>query len=82
MDVGKTHHWVCALDANGKRLLSAKVANDEAEILALIATVRGLAAQPIWAVDIIGAPAALMLALLAQGTGAHATDGPIAPPKR
>jgi transposase len=66
VDIGKTHHWVCALDADGKRLLSVKVANDEAEILALIATVQGLAEQPIWAVDIIGAPAALMLALLAQ----------------
>jgi transposase len=66
VDIGKTHHWVCALDVDGKRLLSVKVANDEAEILALIATVQGLAAQPIWAVDIIGAPAALMLALLAQ----------------
>jgi hypothetical protein len=40
---------VCALDADGKRLLSVKVANDEAEILALIATVQGLAEQPIWA---------------------------------
>ena len=66
VDIGKTHHWVCALDADGKRLLSVEVANDEAEILALIATVQGLAQQPIWAVDIIGAPAALMLALLAQ----------------
>jgi transposase len=66
VDIGKTHHWVCALDADGKRLLSVKVANDEAEILALIATVQGLAEQPIWAVDIIGAPSALMLALLAQ----------------
>ncbi len=66
VDIGKTHHWVCALDADGKRLLSVKVANDETEILALIATVQGLAEQPIWAVDIIGAPSALLLALLAQ----------------
>jgi transposase len=66
VDIGKTHHWVCALDADGKKLLSVKIANDEAEIVELIATVRALAAQPIWAVDIIGAPSALMLALLAQ----------------
>jgi transposase len=66
VDIGKTHHWVCALDADGKKLLSVKVANDEAEIVELIATVRALAAQPVWAVDIIGAPSALMLALLAQ----------------
>jgi transposase len=66
VDIGKTHHWVCALDADGKKLLSVKVANDEAEIVELMATVRALAAQPVWAVDIIGAPSALMLALLAQ----------------
>jgi transposase len=66
VDIGKTHHWVCALGADGERLLSAKVANDEAEIVELIATVQGLAAQPVWAVDIVGAPSALMLALLAQ----------------
>jgi transposase len=66
VDIGKTHHWVCALGADGKKLLSVKVANDEAEIVELIATVQGLAAQPVWAVDIIGAPSALILALLAQ----------------
>jgi Transposase len=66
VDIGKTHHWVCALDADGKKLLSVKVANDEAELVELIATVRALAAQPVWAVDIIGAPSALMLALRAQ----------------
>ena len=66
VDIGKTHHWVCALDADGKRLLSVKVANDEAEIRSLIATVTGLAEQLVWAVDIIGAPSALILALLAQ----------------
>jgi hypothetical protein len=33
VDIGKTHHWVCALDADGKKLLSVKVANDEAEIV-------------------------------------------------
>jgi Transposase len=66
VDIGKRHHWVCTLDADGATLLSVKIANDEAEILALIATVRELAAQTVWAVDIIGAPSALMLALLAQ----------------
>jgi transposase len=66
VDIGKTHHWVCALDADGKTLLSVKIANDEAEILALIATVREVAQQLVWAVDIIGAPSALMLALLAH----------------
>jgi transposase len=66
VDIGKTHHWVCALDDEGTTLLSVKIANDEAEIGGLIATVRGLADQLVWAVDIIGAPSALMLALLTQ----------------
>ena len=66
IDVGKTHHWVCAVDADGKTLLSVKVANDEAGIVGLIAAVTALTQQLTWAVDIIGAPSALLLALLAQ----------------
>jgi transposase len=66
VDIGKTHHWVCAIDVDGTKLLSVKVANDEREIGAVIATVRGLAEDVVWAVDIIGAPSALMLALLAH----------------
>ena len=37
IDVGKTHHWACMVDVEGKKLLSIKVANDEADIVALIA---------------------------------------------
>lgn len=66
IDIGKTHHWVCALDAAGAVLLSVKIGNDEAEIVSLIATVSERAQELIWAVDIIGAPSALILALLAQ----------------
>lgn len=66
VDIGKTHHWVCMVDGDGKALLSIKVGNDEAEILALVATVGALAEQLVWAVDIIGAPSALLLALLAN----------------
>ena len=65
VDIGKTHHWVCVLDADGSTLLSVKVANDEAAILATFETVAGLASDRVWAVDIIGAPSALLLALLA-----------------
>ncbi|WP_372457230.1 IS110 family transposase [Mycobacterium intracellulare] len=66
IDVGKTHHWVCVVDADGKVLLSVKIGNDEAEIVALLAQVASLATRLIWAVDIIGAPSALLLALLAR----------------
>ena len=66
IDVGKTHHWACVVNAEGTKLLSIKVANDEAEIMALINTADLQAAQLDWAVDIIGAPSALLLALLAR----------------
>jgi len=66
IDIGKTHHWVCVLDADGTVLMSRKLANDESEIVSLIASVTSLAEQVVWAVDIIGAPSALILALLAK----------------
>jgi transposase len=66
IDIGKTHHWVCVVDAEGKVLLSLKVANDEAAIVALLVAAGSLARQLIWAVDIIGAPSAMLLALLAR----------------
>jgi transposase len=66
IDVGKTHHWACMVDVNGKIVLSAKLANDEAEILAFLANAGSLAGELIWTVDIIGAPSALLLALLAR----------------
>jgi transposase len=66
IDVGKRHHWVCVVDPGGRQLLSVKVANDEAEIAAAIGSVTRLAGKITWAVDIAGAPSALLLALLSQ----------------
>ena len=66
VDIGKTHHWVCVLDPDGKKMLSMKIANDQAEITAVITRVSELARQIIWAIDIVGAPSALLLALLCQ----------------
>jgi transposase len=66
IDVGKTHHWACVVDADGKTLLSTKIANDEAEIEAFLSSAGLQAGQLIWAVDIIGGPSALLLALLAR----------------
>lgn len=66
IDVGKTHHWVEAVDVGGKTLLSRRVLNDQVEIEALIAAVTSLGGEVQWAVDIVGAPSALLLALLAQ----------------
>ena len=66
IDVGKTHHWACMVDAEGKVVSSIKVANDEADIVALITDAGSQATQLVWAIDIIGAPSALLLALLAR----------------
>lgn len=66
IDIGKRHHWVCVVSPDGTQLLSARMANDEAEIAAAISAVSGLAGEVTWAVDIIGAPSALVLALLSQ----------------
>ena len=64
--MGKTRHWACVADGDGKRLLSAKIASYEAEIVALVASAGALATGLTRAVDIIGARSALLLALLAR----------------
>ncbi len=66
VDIGKTHHWVCAIDENGQKLLSLKVLNDEAQILEVIAAVGEVAADRVWAIDFLGTPSALLVALLAK----------------
>ena len=66
IDVGKAHHWACVVDAGGKILLSVRIANDEAEIVAFLAKAGSLANMLVWAVDIVGVPSALLLALLAR----------------
>ena len=37
VDMGKTHHHCVVMDHDGRRLLSRRVANDEQELLALLA---------------------------------------------
>jgi transposase len=64
IDVGKTHHWVCVLDSDGNKRASMKVANDQSDITEMIAKVAALADRVVWAIDIIGAPSAMLLALL------------------
>lgn len=64
-DVGKEFHWAYAVDTEGGRLLSRRVANDEADLLALLGEVTQLgAAQVVWAVDLTTVEAALVLAVL------------------
>ncbi|MFI6006303.1 IS110 family transposase [Streptomyces sp. NPDC051366] len=66
LDSGKGHHHGLALDADGKTLLSRRVANDEPELLKLIGDVLDLAdgRQVTWAIDMTGGEPAVLLALL------------------
>lgn len=65
-DAGKAEHHCTVIDADGKRRLSRRVANDEAELLKLIAHVLALSeGEPVtWAIDLNAGGAALMIALL------------------
>lgn len=64
IDIGKGHHHAVVIDGDGKRLLSRRVTNDEADLLELITQVLGKAEEVTWAVDMITGGAALLLALL------------------
>src|SRR5215213_8097526 len=64
MDVGKDHHWAAAVDADGRVLLSRKLANDQQAILAVLAEAQALATRLVWTVDLTTAEAALLLAVL------------------
>ncbi|MFF8908703.1 IS110 family transposase, partial [Streptomyces olivaceoviridis] len=64
VDIGKTHHHCVVIDAEGRHLLSRRVANDEPELLALIADVLDLGHETTWAVDVTHGGAVLLLGLL------------------
>ncbi|MFE9500892.1 transposase, partial [Streptomyces collinus] len=51
-DIGKTHHHCVVLNAEGERLLSRRILNDEPELLALLADVLALDEDVVWAVDV------------------------------
>jgi transposase len=56
IDVGKGHHHVVLVDADGKQLVSRRVANDEAELRTVIELVLGKAVKVTWAVDLDDTP--------------------------
>jgi transposase len=65
IDAGKEFHWAHLLDASGTEILSRRVENDEAALVALIDEALSLAGgEVVWAVDQPGGGAALLLALL------------------
>ncbi|WP_331755895.1 IS110 family transposase [Streptomyces sp. NBC_01643] len=64
VDSGKSHHHCVVLDADGTKLLSRRVANDEPDLLQLLGDVLALADEATWAVDMADGGAALLIALL------------------
>ncbi|MFC1407652.1 MULTISPECIES: IS110 family transposase [Streptacidiphilus] len=63
-DIGKTHHHCVVLDAEGRKMLSRRVLNDEPELLALLADVLALDEDVLWAVDVADGMAALWINVL------------------
>lgn len=65
-DAGKTEHHCTVIDADGAKVLSKRVPNDEHELLGLMSDVFALAdGDPVtWAVDLNAGGAALLIALL------------------
>lgn len=66
IDAGKADHHCVAIDVEGQRLLSQRVANDETALLELISTVTALAdgEEVTWAIDLNAGGAALLITLL------------------
>ncbi|GAB7036060.1 IS110 family transposase [Streptomyces sp. NPDC021749] len=64
VDIGKTHHHAVVINAEGERLLSRRIQNDEAELLALLADVLAISDDVLWAVDLNHGGAALLIGLL------------------
>lgn len=64
VDIGKTHHHTVAINAEGKRLLSRRIHNDETELLTLIGDVLAISDDVLWAVDLNHGCAALLIGLL------------------
>jgi hypothetical protein len=64
VDIGKKHHHAVVINAEGERLLSRRVQNDETELLQLLADVREISDDVLWAVDINHGIAALLIGLL------------------
>lgn len=64
VDIGREHHHVAVVDAEGRRVFSRRVANDEGTLLAAIGDVCALAEGVRWAIDLNSTESALLLTLL------------------
>ncbi|MFD3488873.1 IS110 family transposase, partial [Streptomyces sp. NPDC058665] len=76
IDAGKTHHHCVVIDEAGRRLLSRRVANDETELLQLLADVLALGDEVTWGIDLMDGGAALVITpLLSHGQRAFYISG-------
>ncbi|MCX4610217.1 IS110 family transposase [Streptomyces mirabilis] len=66
IDVGKGHHWITVVDADGDPLWNRKVINSEPDILTVFGEVMDTADHVTWALDLVDGPAALLLGTLAN----------------
>src|SRR5829696_4842598 len=66
IDAWKGHHHAVLIDRDGQRLLSRRVINDQPDLVALIDTVQDRVVDPVWAIDLAGGSASLLIALLVQ----------------
>ncbi|MFI1378423.1 IS110 family transposase [Embleya sp. NPDC020886] len=64
VDIGRTHHHCVAIDDRGNTLLTRRVANEEADLRALITDVTVLGVDPLWIVDLPDGPTDLLRTLL------------------
>jgi Transposase len=64
VDIGAQHHHAVVVDDQGTRVLSRRVANDQAALVELIGQVTNLAGVVRWAIDLHSSEAALLVALL------------------
>jgi transposase len=64
VDAGKSDHHCVVIDADGNKVLSRRVPNNEDELLELITDVRQLSADVLWAIDLNAGGGALLIALL------------------
>lgn len=58
IDAGRTHRHCVVIDGTGKQLLSPRVANDETELLNLLADVLDLDDEAVWGIDLADGGAA------------------------
>lgn len=76
IDVGKGHHWITVVNADGDPLWNRKVINSETDILGVFGEVMDAADHVTWALDLVDGPAALLLETLANhGRGPGTSPG-------